>query len=156
MTHEFDRRSYWIALILAPFATGLACLLISVLGTPFVMLLIGLGVPEIVVSILSLPVVPLWGLIFGLPFYFLLGGPVYWWLFRRGYRNLFLFGAAGLAVNLGSPVLSLLVGLQGEFALFVLLFGSVVAPVWSFVFAMIYTRRSRPEICNTALKEVFA
>ena len=154
-TGQVDRRAFWIALILAPFALGLMSLILSIVGLPLVAFLNWMELPEDSYIVLFLVVVPLYALIFGLPSYALFGGPVYWWLIKRGEGRWWVFMLAGLVANLGSPLLSLLVEPGGDLAWLMLLFGSGVAPLWSLVFILLYNRRTRHLRQRTDLDEVF-
>jgi len=122
--HMIDPVSFFAALALAP---------IMVTGATFWILLI-----------------PVFALAFGGPFYVAVATPVLlWWLSRHPPKTgeiAALGFAANLVICAGIYLFALLNGERNpsSLAMLYLLFGSVFAPLWSAVFAVLYRRMCRP------------
>ena len=155
-TGHIDRRAFWISLILAPFAAGIGAAMLGLMLAPFAYGLAMLGLPKDILEWLSVFALPGFGLIFGLPFYFLIGGPVLWHMLRRGHDHIVAYMVGAFLANLAAPVIIRLFDASGIASMFYLFAGSVVAPIWAMVFVLIYRHISRRSSSDQALEDVFA
>ena len=97
-----------------------------------------LGLLEIDPRLWSVLLAPSMGLIFGLPYYLTAGTLAFIICIGRGRTRIGDFAQAAFVANLASPVLSLPVCQDGEYALMLLLYGSVAAPAWGAGFGLVY------------------
>ena len=99
-----------------------------------------IGAP-ILVGLLGTPLllIPPFAVLFGGVPYLLSAGPAFWIALRHGVTEWFKFALIALILNLiVTPVFALLIELNGDLAMFMVLFGMVFAPVWGAVFGWLY------------------
>ena len=97
-----------------------------------------LGLLEIDPRLWTVLLAPSMGLIFGLPYYLTAGTLAFIICIGRSRTRMGDFARAAFLANLASPVLSLPVYQDMEYALMLLLYGSVAAPAWGAGFGLVY------------------
>lgn len=107
------------------------------------------GAPLLVALLGCWLVIPVYAVLFGAPFYILLGAPAFILMLRRQEPTGGNLALAGFVANLLGPVLSIPFFLHegqsspGGIVTFFLIFGSIFAPIWGAVFALLYRRMRR-------------
>lgn len=94
--------------------------------------------------------IPVFAILFGAPFYLLLGAPLMAAYLRRAPARAGAFALLGAIANIGTPFVVTAYGhlIQDtqltQMGLFFFGFGAIFAPAWCATFALIYRRLERP------------
>lgn len=106
--------------------------------------------------------IPVFAILFGAPFYLLLGTPLMAAYLRRSAARPGAFAILGLIANLGTPILLAAYAMLindtqlRQMWLFFFGFGAIFAAAWCATFAVIYRRLERPFYAQPILKGAIA